>query len=112
MQLTVQESVAVVQVGNRINPTEFQQTFQQWVSQRHTHFAVDLSQLAFVDSSGLGMLVSAFKTIQQAQGKLVLFGLQPYVQKLVTITKLDRVLPIVPTQAEALEQLGASALTR
>jgi anti-anti-sigma factor len=97
-------------VGNRINPADFQQQFQQWVNQKQSHFAVDLSQLAFVDSSGLGMLVSAYKLTQQAQGKLVLFGLQTYVQKLVAITKLDRVLPIAQTEAEALEQLGQLAV--
>ena len=110
MQMDVTGQVAVVRVGNRINPADFQQQFQQWVNQKQSHFAVDLSQLAFVDSSGLGMLVSAYKLVQQTQGKLVLFGLQTYVQKLVAITKLDRVLPIAQTEAEALEQLGQLAL--
>lgn len=105
-------SIKIVSAGNRIEPQMFQQAAAGWLAQGHCYLAIDLSDLAFVESSGLGALVFVYKAAQQHGGQLVLFGLQAYVQKLVEITKLNRVLQIFETEAEARQALEAAAQSK
>lgn len=64
---------------------------------------VDLHDVRFIDSSGLGALVSGFKNASTHQGNLKLSSLQPQVKSMFELTRLHRVFEIFPSTAEALE---------
>jgi anti-sigma B factor antagonist len=57
---------------------------------------LDLSEVEFLDSSGLGAVVAARKLLGQNH-HLALAGLQPAVEKVLRLTHMDRVFPIYPT---------------
>jgi anti-sigma B factor antagonist len=63
---------------------------------------VDLQAVRFVDSSGLGALVSGFKNASARNGNLKLCGLQHQVKSMFELTRLHRVFEIFPDSAEAL----------
>ena len=56
---------------------------------------LDLSEVEFLDSSGLGAVVAARK-ILGSDRTLALAGLQPAVDKVLRLTHMDRVFPIYP----------------
>ena len=56
---------------------------------------IDLSETAYIDSSGLGVLVSIHKRTQAVQGRLILTGVQGMVAELLARTRLNKVLTIV-----------------
>lgn len=56
---------------------------------------LDFSQVPLIDSSGLGMLISLFKHINQQQGTIIYEGLTPYVKKIINFAKLDQIFTIV-----------------
>jgi anti-sigma B factor antagonist len=64
---------------------------------------VDLKDVRFIDSSGLGVLVSGFKNASTRQGSLKLSGLQTQVRSMFELTRLHRVFDIFQTIDEALE---------
>lgn len=64
---------------------------------------LDLSQVNYADSSGLSALLRANSMCEQNGGIFVVCGLTEHVNKLITITHLDRVLTILPTVQEAIE---------
>lgn len=64
---------------------------------------IDLSNVRFVDSSGLGALVSGFKNASAREGNLKLCGLQPQVRSMFELTRLHRVFEIFTTVEEAQE---------
>jgi anti-sigma B factor antagonist len=66
---------------------------------------VDLSDVAFLDSTGLGALVEARAATSEAGGSLPLVCSQERILKLFTITGLDGVFAIHPTLDEALAAL-------
>ena len=68
------------------------------------HMLIDLSQVSFMDSSGLGALIAWFKMANQHQGKVIFCGFTDYVRKIVGYAKLDKIFAIAATRAEA-EQL-------
>lgn len=63
---------------------------------------VNLKSVRFVDSSGLGALVSGFKNASARNGSLKLCGLQPQVKSMFELTRLHRVFEIFTDDAEAL----------
>jgi anti-sigma B factor antagonist len=70
-----------------------------------TTLIVDLSGVAFLDSTGLGALVEARAATSDAGGALPLVCSQERILKLFTITGLDGVFTIHPTIGEALTAL-------
>jgi anti-sigma B factor antagonist len=67
-----------------------------------TNLVVDLGMVRFVDSSGLGSLVSGFKNASARNGNLKLCGLQPQVKSMFELTRLHRVFEIFATLDDAL----------
>lgn len=67
-----------------------------------TNLVVDLEMVRFVDSSGLGSLVSGFKNASARSGNLKLCSLQPQVKSMFELTRLHRVFEIFPSATEAL----------
>jgi anti-sigma B factor antagonist len=64
---------------------------------------VDLKDVRFIDSSGLGVLVSGYKNSSTRQGTLKLSGLQTQVKSMFELTRLHRVFDIFPSVDDALD---------
>ncbi|MBK5276133.1 MAG: STAS domain-containing protein [Desulfuromonadales bacterium] len=64
---------------------------------------VDLKEVRFIDSSGLGVLVSGYKNASTRQGSIKLCSLQSQVKSMFELTRLHRVFDIYQTVDEALE---------
>lgn len=68
---------------------------------------VDLGQVTFVDSSGLGALVSCLKLARSANRQLAICALNDQVKMLLELTSMDRVFKIFPDRTafeEAISQ--------
>jgi anti-sigma B factor antagonist len=68
--------------------------FDDLVAQGVRHLAVDLSGVSFVDSTGLGVLVSAYNRAEQRDGTVVLVAPDPRVSRVLEMTSLDRVFTV------------------
>jgi anti-sigma B factor antagonist len=66
---------------------------------------VDVTEVTFMDSSGLSALIRASRDIQARQGRLVLAGPRGAVREVLHTTRLDQVLTLVDTVPEALDLL-------
>jgi len=66
---------------------------------------LDFSGVPYLDSSGLGSLVSACTSCAKAGRRVALTGVNPRVRKVFEITKVDGALLLFPTLADALEAL-------
>ncbi len=68
---------------------------------------MDLSTLTFMDSSGLGVLVAAMKSVR-GRGEMRLIGVHERIRELFGLTGLGRVFPIDADLASALSTLDVS----
>ncbi len=99
-----QESVAVVTVTDQLdarNSQEAKDFFRALIERGETRIVVDLSELEFVDSSGLGALVTAIKTARQAGGDVRLCSLTQAVKTIFELTRLTRVFDLFDDRASA-----------
>ena len=60
------------------------------------HIAIDVAEVSFIDSSGLGVMVSSLKHVRELGGTLALVTSEGSpVDRLLQLTGLDRILPVV-----------------
>lgn len=66
-----------------------------------TEVIVDLERIGFIDSSGLGVLVSALRKVKEHGGTMRLVCTRESILKIFRITGLDKVFPLFATVEEA-----------
>ncbi|MGC9199724.1 MAG: STAS domain-containing protein [Acidobacteriaceae bacterium] len=66
---------------------------------------LDLTDVEYMDSAGLGMLMVAFGLVNEKKGSLRLCGVAPRVMSLLQMTRTDGLLPIDQTREESLTAL-------
>lgn len=71
---------------------------------------LDMSQVKYVDSSGLSSILVANRLCENASGTLVLACIGDHVMKLITISQLDSILNVLPTIEEAVDHVFLSEL--
>ena len=64
------------------------------LAQGHRNFVIDLTDLSYIDSSGVGQLICVWISIQKAGGKLVLFRPNPHLIGILKAVKLSSVFSI------------------
>ncbi len=85
-------------VGNR---AEFKQAILDHVEQGVRTVVVDFSRSPYIDSSGLGALVSLGKRLREAGGDLRLTGLNEDLRTLFELTRLDALFPLFASRDAA-----------
>lgn len=82
----------------------FKEKMAEWVKKDHRLFVLDLSSVGFIDSSGLGAIISTLKLIGNS-GNIVISGVNPPVMKLLKLTRLDKVFQVFDNQDDAVNSL-------
>jgi anti-sigma B factor antagonist len=85
------------------NSGELKIEMQKLFEEGNKNILVDLKEVRFIDSSGLGALVSGFKNAISHHGNLKLSTLQPQVKSMFELTRLHRVFEIFASTSEALD---------
>ncbi|HEY4649864.1 STAS domain-containing protein [Pontibacter sp. BT310] len=70
-----------------------------------TNLILDLNNVKYTDSSGLSSILIANRLCNSSNGLLILTSLQDHVMKLISISKLESVLNILPTVEEAIDRV-------
>ncbi|MEH2315310.1 MAG: STAS domain-containing protein [Nostoc sp.] len=97
----MREQVKVIKLTGNLNATtsqEFRQNITNILETGAKIVLVDFKDVTFMDSSGLGALVLAFKTLRAADSKLVLCSISEQVRILFELTNMDKVFEIFPNQ--------------
>jgi anti-sigma B factor antagonist len=98
--------VVVVEVEGQLivgNRQELKQKVLDVLEKGEHKFLIDFSQTGYIDSSGLGVLVSLSKKIREQGGELRLADLNDDLKTLFELTKLDTLFQISDTRERALE---------
>src|SRR5215471_15218112 len=74
----------------------------------HRDFVLNLAGVPYIDSFGLGQLVSIWTSIRSQKGELVLLQPTDHVQQLLELTKLNTVFHILREEAQAVTSARTS----
>lgn len=112
MEMSVEQfgNVAVVRLQGRLDlasGTELKQQVKDLFAKGNTTLHLNLNGVEFINSSGLGALVSTMKETRLRKGRLTLSNLASYVQEIFEITQLSHIFEIYHTEDEALNSYRA-----
>ena len=102
----VQDGVVVLEVSGKImggeESTMFHGKIHEYISSKQTNIIVDLAKVDWMNSVGLGMLISALTTVKNAGGRLVLANITK-IESILTITRLISVFEHYDSRDEAIK---------
>lgn len=101
-----QDGVTVVDVEGQLivgNRQELKAKVLEELDGGERKFVIDFSRTGYIDSSGLGVLVSLSKKIREQGGELRLSSLNEDLRTLFELTKLDTLFRIADSREDALE---------
>lgn len=84
---------------------DFTETLHKLIDQGKTNVIVDLSAVKFMNSSGLGMLISGLTTMKRANGHLKLANVTDKIESLLIITKLITIFESYESVEDAVKSL-------
>lgn len=107
------ENVAVLDLNGRVTLGEaagsLRDTIKDLLAKENRNILLNMENVSYIDSSGLGEIVGAFATVSNRGGRLKLFGLQPRVNDLMQLTKLYSVFEIFTDETTAIRSFPARA---
>lgn len=98
----------IIPQDNRIDAAsaaDFKGQIVDLLNQGVNRLVLNLTQVSFIDSSGLTAIISSLKTLSLGGGKMTICGLNKNVANLFKITKLDRIVNLFNVEAEAVAEL-------
>ncbi len=80
--------------------------YTQATSQGAHNIVLDFSDLDYMNSSGIGLLVTLLIRVNRQKQRLVACGLTDHYQQIFELTRLNEAITIFPTEADALSALN------
>ena len=105
-EVTDKSGVTIIDVEGQLivgNRQELKQKVLERLDSGERKFLIDFSNTGYIDSSGLGVLVSLSKKIREQGGELRLANLNEDLKTLFELTKLDTLFHISNSRDEALQ---------
>jgi anti-sigma B factor antagonist len=100
------DHVAILDLSGRITlgegSVQLRDAIRDLVAQGQKNILLNLSEVNYIDSSGIGELVSAYTTVRNQGGELKLLNLTRKVHDLLQITKLYTVFDVKDDEASAI----------
>ena len=115
MKATVRQvdSVTVIDMSGRITLgegcTQLRELIRELMGKGQNRLLLNLADVTYIDSSGIGELVSGFTTVSNQGGQLKLLNLTKKVHDLLQITKLYTVFDVHDDEAKAISAFEKAA---
>ncbi len=76
------------------NAPKLKETLYTLLDQQSGSILFDCKELKYIDSTGLGVLIGVLRRVKDNNGNITIKNLKPYIQKIFTITGLDKIFSI------------------
>lgn len=105
----LEDNVVILDVSGKImggdETTLFHGKIHEYLELNKKNFVIDLAKVDWMNSVGLGMLISALTTVKNAEGRLVLANITK-IESILTITRLTTVFESFDSRDEALKSFS------
>jgi len=97
------EDSIVLKLNDNINSQtieEFEETLKGYVKSGILKIVIDLKDIEFISSQGLGVLVINYKPLAEKEGFIALLNLNDSIKRVMEITRLDKVITVAKSLKE------------
>ena len=103
--VTLIEAAGRITLGESV--TQLRAQIRELIDGGRTKILLNLADVTYIDSSGIGELVTAYTTVKRTGGMLKLLKLTQRIQDLLQITKLSTVFEVFEDEAKALKSFSS-----
>ena len=108
---SVHDGIAVLSLKGKLVTTEDNEALQEDVKEviknNPKGLVINMRQLNWVSSTGISGIIRCLSMIKKAGGEFGLTGLNDKVQNIITLTQLDKVIPVFPSVEDAVARFKA-----
>lgn len=109
----VKEDVLIVRLSGELDHHEAEKLRDKWKDMMYKspikHVILNLEEVSFMDSSGLGVILGRYKEVLQLGGEMVVCSISPSVKRLFEMSGLFKIIRLEENEAFALETLGVAS---
>ncbi|WP_226034625.1 anti-sigma F factor antagonist [Aquibacillus saliphilus] len=113
VNLTTKENVLLVRLSGELDHHATENLKKEWqiaMKERNVkHVILNLEQLSFMDSSGLGVILGRYKEVMQLGGEMVVCSISPVVKRLFEMSGLFKIIRLEESEKFALISLGVAS---
>jgi stage II sporulation protein AA (anti-sigma F factor antagonist) len=110
--MEAKNSVLLIRLKGELDHHTAEQLRQQAESaiEKHQikHIVLNLEELHFMDSSGLGVILGRYKKIKKNNGEMIICAISPAVKRLFEMSGLYKILKVAHSEKNALQSLGVA----
>lgn len=103
--------ISLLDVSGRLTSFEtgaLRESISRLLKQDRKNIVLNLSELQYLDSSGIGELARVYVSVVKEGGQMKVVGLSPKVEEILKITQLYQVFPEFPSEEAALQSFPES----
>jgi stage II sporulation protein AA (anti-sigma F factor antagonist) len=113
VELTAKEQVLIIRLVGELDHHTAEklrhQVEEKIESNGIRHILLNLEDLSFMDSSGLGVILGRYKQITQLGGKMIVCAISPSIYRLFELSGMFKILQVVDSEEQALLSLGVAS---
>ncbi|MGM0602080.1 MAG: STAS domain-containing protein [Bacillota bacterium] len=110
VELLFEQQTAVLKIFVEVNfenSNPIKEKSKELISKNNVeNLIIDLSSVPYLDSSGIGFVLSIFKFMRDKKGKLILLNPNDKVKRVLEVTKIDTIIKIFYEKEKAVEELS------
>lgn len=107
------EDVLIVRLNGELDHHEAEILREKWKEEMYKnpvkHVLLNLQEVSFMDSSGLGVVLGRYKEVLQLGGKMVVCSITPPIQRLFDMSGLFKIVSQAENENFALSELGVAS---
>jgi len=99
--------VTLLSLKGRFGPTttpKVEEKITALINEGEKKLALDFTDLDYINSAGLRVILSATKNLKKSGGKFILFGMKDHIKEVFDMTGFTSIMTIAGTEEEALSQ--------
>ena len=105
------DGVVILEVSGKImggpDSELFSSTLKQLIHEGFLRVVVDLAKVTWVNSTGLGILISGYTTLKRSEGEMKLLSVSDRIESIFMVTKLYSVFDSYKDESEAIASFAA-----
>ncbi|MFC2948257.1 anti-sigma F factor antagonist [Virgibacillus sediminis] len=109
----VKQDVLIVRLSGELDHHEAEALRSEWKDRLYEntvkHVILNLEDVTFMDSSGLGVVLGRYKEVLQLGGEMVVCSISPPVKRLFEMSGMFKIVRLEENEAFALETLGVAS---
>src|SRR5690625_2343320 len=112
-QFTVKENVLIVRLRGEIDHHEtlaLREEWQTYLRENNIHHIIlNVEDVTFMDSSGIGVLLGRYNEIAKLGGELVVCSINPSIKRIFEMSGLFKIIRLAENEQFALDSLGVAS---